>query len=247
MQRACEDPRVQDYMTIYDANYCMTVIDYERMKGMSLVKDHDLDNFKLEPGTCKLAHQKYWCACKGDWCNKEPPPCSWMRKANPQDKNPKGCIEDGAEAQGNCVYCVAYHSKHEFNITTSELKGGCQDPRVNSKRYRRNANYCMWMIRRTDAVEKGYEWRKSGWVTWKGDTLLSKDPEPGTCIMDKHSYICACKGDLCNKALPSCSWIRKINPQDVDPKTCLEDDEEKKLMSGTGIRNLAEILLLICH
>ncbi len=82
------------------AEYCIWVIDYLHFKGLIIMKDRNLDpDLKLEPGKCKLIDGRYFCACKGNMCNKLEPKCSWLRKANDKDKNPKGCIEDESKAE----------------------------------------------------------------------------------------------------------------------------------------------------
>lgn len=159
----------------------------------------------MKPGTCKLEFGEYYCACEGDFCNRQKPPCDWITKANPTDKNPKGCAE-----KGGCVQC-SYHP--DISTSVKDIKEGCQDTRIHDKTKIKEGTYCTWVI--------GYEDHKGSILRLDSEQQY-EDVKPGACKLENGEYYCGCAGKFCNEQKPPCDWIRGANPSDKNPKGCTE-------------------------
>ncbi len=225
----CMDPRVQHYEKTNNSEYCTWRLIHTEGKfgkpGLINVKADKLNHMDPKPESCVKHAFHYTCACIGEYCNKNPPPCSWIRKCDPENKDPIGCLGASVKAKtegkwmGNCVEC-SLMDVDDYNLTPEELDGGCQDPRVQHYEKTNTSEYCAWRLVHT----LGKTGTPPGHVTVKADKLNHMDPSPGTCVKHKQHYTCACEGEYCNKELPPCSWIRAIDPENTEPLGCTEDD-----------------------
>lgn len=228
----CQDERVQHYEKTNNSEYCTWRVIHTEGKhgkpGLVNVKADKLNHMDPKPESCVKHKFHYTCACIGEYCNKDLPPCSWIRKADPKNENPlPWCVEktatvakeSGGSSLINCVEC-SLMDVDNYNLTPEELEGGCQDPRVQHFEKNNQSEYCTWRIVHT----LGKTGTPPGAVSVKADKLNHMDPPPQTCIKHKQHYTCACTGEYCNKDLPPCSWIRKADPENTEPLGCVEDD-----------------------
>lgn len=106
-----------------------------------------------------------------------------------------------------------------YNLTVEQLIDGCQDPRVQHFSQTNRSEYCTWRVIHT----LGKSGTKPGIVALKADRLNHMDPPAGTCTKHSHHYTCACTGEYCNRGLPPCAWIRKVDPDATKFTGCTED------------------------
>ncbi len=109
--RGCKEPEIQDTKSISNAEYCMwnivqkteTWVNSHKVFKGSLIATGTalLPKENPKPDTCLLNEGKHFCSCKGHFCNLALPLCTWMRKANPEEKRPLGCFEDNPKRSGS--------------------------------------------------------------------------------------------------------------------------------------------------
>ncbi len=91
----CMDPRVQYFEKTNNSEYCTWRLIHTEGKhgkaGLISVKADQLNHMDPPPESCVKHKFHYTCACVGEYCNKGLPPCTWIRKCDPENTNPVGC------------------------------------------------------------------------------------------------------------------------------------------------------------
>lgn len=131
--------------------------------------------------------------------------------------------------EGNCIECSLMDIDF-YNLTIEQVPKGCQDERVLFYQTENNSEYCSWRLIHTDG-----KYGPIGLIGVKADELNHMDPKPETCVKHKWHYTCACLGEYCNKGLPPCKWITKVDPDNKAPIGCLQT--EKVVSKWIGKRN----------
>lgn len=103
----CQDERIQYYQQPNNSEYCTWRIIHTEGKhgkvGIVSVKADQLNHMDPRPETCVKHKFHYTCACIGEYCNKELPPCTWITRCDPENTNPKGCLGAQAKIAGDWI------------------------------------------------------------------------------------------------------------------------------------------------
>lgn len=95
LKDGCMDPRVQHFEKTNNSEYCTWRLIHTDSKfgkrGLISVKADQLNHMDPPPESCVKHKFHYTCACVGEYCNKGLPPCTWIRKADPENLTPYGC------------------------------------------------------------------------------------------------------------------------------------------------------------